>query len=76
MALYRIGAKQPDPEKDDKVYGADLTGTLMAIFPVTNETVFQTNLTMKEEKYLKLETNKEILPPEGTPVKLIIEVPK
>lgn len=65
---------QPDPEKDDKVYGADLTGTLISIFPVTNETVFQTSLTMKEEKYLKLETNKEVLPKEGTPVKLVIVV--
>jgi hypothetical protein len=67
--------KQPDPDKPEKVYGADLTGTLIAIFPVTNETVFQTNLTMKEEKYVKLETNKKLLPKEGTPVKLILEVP-
>jgi hypothetical protein len=68
--------KQPDPNKDDKVYAADLTGTLISIFPVTNETVFQTNLTMKEEKYVKLETDKKLLPKEGTPVKLVIEVPK
>jgi hypothetical protein len=67
--------KQPDPNKDEKVYGADLTGTLIAIFPVTGETVFQTNLTMKEEKYVKLETDKKVLPKEGTPVKLVIEVP-
>jgi hypothetical protein len=67
--------KQPDPDKDEKVYGADLTGTLISIFPVTNETVFQTNLTMKEEKYVKLETNKKLLPKEGTAVKLVIEVP-
>lgn len=67
---------QPDPEKDEKVYGADLTGTLMSIFPVTNETVFQTSLTMKEEKYLKLETNKELLPKEGTAVKLVFVAPK
>lgn len=67
---------QPDPTKDETVYGADRTGTLISIFPVTNETVFQTNLTMKEEKYLKLETNKELLPAEGTSVKLVIEVPK
>src|SRR5262245_37923962 len=66
---------QPDPTKPDKVYGADLSGTLISIFPVTNETVFQTNLTMKEEKYLKLETNKDVLPKEGTPVKLVIELP-
>jgi hypothetical protein len=67
--------KQPDPDKPAKVYGADLTGTLISIFPVTNETVFQTNLTMKEEKYVKLDTNKKLLPKEGTPVKLILEVP-
>jgi hypothetical protein len=66
---------KPAPDKDEQVYGADLTGTLIAIFPVTNETVLQTNLTMKEEKYLKLETNTKVLPKEGTPVKLVIEVP-
>jgi hypothetical protein len=63
------------PDKDEKTYGADLTGTLIALFPVTNETVFQTNLTMKEEKYLKLETDKKVLPKEGTSVKLVLEVP-
>jgi hypothetical protein len=67
---------QPDPEKDDTAYGADLSGTLIVIFPVSNQTVFQTNLTMKEEKYLRLETNPEVLPKEGTPVKLVIELPK
>ncbi len=67
--------KQPNPEKDEKVYGADLTGTLISIFPVTNETVFQTSLTMKEEKYVKLETNAKLLPKEGTAVKLVLEVP-
>ncbi len=67
---------QPDPEKNAKVYGADLTGTLIAIFPVTNQTVFQTNLTMEFEKFLKLETNTKVLPKEGTPVKLVIELPR
>jgi hypothetical protein len=67
---------KPSPDKEDKVYGADLTGTLIAIFPVTDETVVQTSLTMKEEKYLKLETNKTVLPKEGTPVKLVIEAAK
>jgi hypothetical protein len=66
---------RPDADKAETVYGADLTGTLIAIFPVTNETVLQTNLTMKEEKYLKLETDPKVVPKEGTPVKLIIEVP-
>lgn len=68
--------KQPNPDKDEKVYGADLTGTLISIFPVTNETVFQTNLSMKEEKYVKLETNAKLLPKVGTAVKLVIEVPQ
>jgi len=58
------------------MYGADLSGTLIAIFPVTNETVLQTSLTMAEEKFLKLEMNTKLLPKEGTPVKLVIEVPK
>ena len=64
---------QLDPEKPEKVYGADATGTLISIFPVTDETVLQTNLTMKEEPLLKLDVNKTALPPVGTEVKLIIE---
>lgn len=64
---------QPDPNKPDKVYGADLSGTLIAIFPVTDETVLQTNLTMKDESLIKLETAKDVLPAVGTPVKLVIE---
>jgi hypothetical protein len=64
---------KPSPDRAETVYGADLSGTLIAIFPVTDETVVQTSLTMKEEKYLKLETNKALLPKEGTPVKLVIE---
>lgn len=66
--------RQPDPDKPAKVYGADLSGTLISIFPVTDETVFQSDLTMKEESLLKLETNQNILPPEGTAIKLRIEV--
>jgi hypothetical protein len=66
--------KQPDPEKDDKVYAADLTGTLIALFPVTDETVIQSHLTMKDEPVFKLETDKKLLPKEGAPAKLIIEV--
>src|SRR5436190_245103 len=52
---------KPDPTKDAEVYGADLSGTLIAIYPVTADTVCQTSLTMKEEKYLKLETNPELI---------------
>jgi hypothetical protein len=69
------GLIQLDPEKPDKTYGADQSGTLIAIYPVTEKTVCQTSLTLKEEKVLKLETNKEALPKEGTPVKLVLEVP-
>jgi hypothetical protein len=67
---------QPDPNKSDKVYGADLSGTLIAIFPVTDQTVLQTSLTMEYEKFLKLETNPNVLPKEGTAVKLVIAVPR
>jgi len=66
---------QPDPNKPDKMYGADQSGTLISIFPVTNYTVFQTNLTMAEEKFIKLDTNRELLPKEGSPAKLVIQVP-
>ena len=65
---------KPDPNKAELAYGADLTGTLIAIFPVTNQTVLQTSLSMQYEKYMKLETKG--LPKEGTPVKLVIEAPK
>ena len=67
---------QPDPNKPEKAYAADKSGTLIAIFPVTDKTVMQSTLTMKEEKYVKLETDKKLLPKEGTPVKLILEVAK
>jgi hypothetical protein len=68
-------SKQPDPAKSDTVYAADQSGTLIAIFPVTDETVFQTSLTMKDEPIIKLETNAKLLPKEGTEVKLVIQVP-
>jgi hypothetical protein len=63
-----------DPNKpDDKKYGADLTGSLITLFPVTDEVVLQTGWTMKEEKFLKLEVRPDVLPREGEPVKLVIE---
>jgi hypothetical protein len=66
----------PDPTKpEEKKYGADITGSLISLFPVTDETVLQLDWTMKEEKYLKLDVNAAVLPKEGTPVKLVIEVP-
>lgn len=63
---------QTDPNKSDLTYGADGSGTLMVIFPVSDQTVMQTNLTMEYEKYMKLETNPAVLPKEGTAVKLIL----
>jgi len=65
---------KPDPDKPE-VYGADEMGTLIAIFPVTAETVFQSSLSLKDEKYVKLETNKK-LPAVGTSVNLVIVVPE
>jgi hypothetical protein len=65
--------RQPDPNKPDLAYGADISGTLIGIFPVTDETVIQTNLTIKDEPLLKMETNKKLLPPIGTKVNLIIQ---
>lgn len=67
--------KKLDPEKPETTYAADDSGTLIAIFPVTDETVFQTNLTMKDEPLIKLETNAKSLPEAGTAVKLVIEAP-
>ena len=66
-----------DPSKpDEKKYGADLTGSLIVLFPVTDEVVLQTDWTMKEEKYLKLDVNPDVLPKEGGAIKLVIEAPK
>src|SRR5262245_32402511 len=67
---------KPDPNKKEEAYGADLTGTLISIFPVTNQTVMQTSLSMQYEKYMKLETNPKVVPKEGTVVKLVLEAPK
>jgi hypothetical protein len=67
---------QPDPTKDEKVFGADTTGTLICIFPVTDLTVFQAHLKFNDQRYVELETDKKLLPKEGTPVKLVIEVPE
>ena len=65
--------RQPDPTKDEKVYGADLTGTLISLLPVTDETVCQLHLSMSDGKPLTLETNKDLLPAVGTEVKLVIQ---
>jgi hypothetical protein len=67
---------KPDPEKPDEVYAADISGTLITIFPVTDRCVIQSALSIKDEPLLKMETDKRLLPAEGTAVKLIIEVVK
>jgi hypothetical protein len=54
-------------------YAADLTGTMIGLYPVTDEVVMQSGLTMREEGLIKLDTAKNILPPEGTPVTLVIK---
>jgi hypothetical protein len=64
---------QPDPNKTETMYGADWSGTLIAIFPVTKETVFQTSLEIENEKFVKMEVSKA-MPKEGTPVKLVLQV--
>jgi len=64
--------KQPDPNKPDKVYGADEANNLITIFPVTADVVIQSNLTLKEAGLIKMETNKSVLPAEGTAVKLVL----
>ena len=64
--------KQPDPNKPDQVYGADLANNLITIFPVTADIVIQSNLTLKEASLIKMETNKAVLPAEGTDIKLVI----
>ncbi len=67
--------RQLDPDKPEKTYAADVTGTLITVFPVTDETVFQSNLTMKEEPWLKMDTNLNLLPDENTSATLVIQVP-
>jgi hypothetical protein len=64
--------RQPDPAKPDRIYGADVGGTLIAVFPVTDELVVQSALTVRDGELLKLETAKDRLPPEGTPAILVL----
>lgn len=65
-----------DPNKPETSYAADSSGTLISIFPVTDETVMQSTLSFKDEKFVKLDSDKKQLPKEGTAVKLILEVGK
>jgi hypothetical protein len=64
--------KQPDPNKPERVYGADEAMNLITVFPVTADVVIQSTLTLKDSSLIKMETNKSVLPPEGTDVKLVI----
>lgn len=68
------GPRKATGDQKEVPFGADASGSLIYIFPVDVETVFQSTLTMKEEKFLKLEVNKDLLPKEGDPVKLVIEL--
>ncbi len=68
------GPSKATPDRPAQEFGADTTGSLIYIFPVDVETVFQSTLSMKDEKYLKLEVTKDVLPKEGDPVKLILEL--
>ena len=65
---------KPDPNKPE-VYGADDKGTLIALFPVTAETVFQSDRPLEDEKYVKLETSDK-LPKIGTAVNIVIVAPE
>jgi hypothetical protein len=60
-------------QKDGK-YAADVSGTMIGLYPVTDEVVMQSGLTMKEEGMIKLETNKQALPGENTPVSVVVKV--
>jgi hypothetical protein len=68
------GPRKAAGDEKEVPFGADVSGSLIYIFPVDVETVFQSTLSMKDEKFLKLEVNKDVLPKEGDPVKLVIEL--
>ncbi len=55
-------------------FGADVSGTLIALYPVTDEVVLQSSLTMREEGMIKIDTAKNILPAEGSAVTLVLRV--
>ncbi len=56
----------------DKGYAADRGGTLITLFPVTGETAIQSSQSMKSRAVLNLDTRKDLVPPEGTPARLIV----
>ncbi len=61
-----------DPASEKRSYGADFSGTMVTIFPVTDETVFQSTLGMDAEALFSLEVA-GILPPVGSTARLLIE---
>ena len=66
-------AQTPRPVPPPGTRVTDLTGTLISLLPVTDETVCQAHVNLAEGKLLRLDTNKDLLPPEGTEVKLIMQ---
>ncbi len=68
--------RQLDPDKPEKAYGADIAGTFVTIYPVTDETVIQSDLPNEAQSSLKLEMNRNIIPEENAPLRLRIEVLK
>ena len=61
-------------DSEEVEFGADASGTLIFLFPMDKETVFQSSLSGNDGKLLKLEITKDALPKEGDPVKLVIEL--
>ncbi|MCL2640083.1 MAG: YdjY domain-containing protein [Phycisphaerales bacterium] len=66
--------RQLDPANPAKVYGADLSGTFITVYPVSAETVIQSTLLVTDQSIFKFEVNRNILPEENTEVTLLIEV--
>ena len=58
----------------EKVFGADASGTLIGLYPVTDEVVCQSALGMREEGMIKMDTAKQVLPAEGTAATLVLRV--
>ena len=61
-----------DPRSEKEVYGAEFSGTMVTIFPVTDETVFQSTLGMDAEALFNLEAA-GVLPAIGSKARLLIE---
>ena len=65
--------KQPDPEKDDQVYAADLTGTLITLLPGDRRDGLPEPPDDEGRAVFKLETDTKLLPKEGTAAKLVVQ---